>query len=761
MNSQMILKSNLSADQNLPKFFYRGLGKAALVFSIFFSLTAPVTYLQAALPEDLSDSRNKVDRQMLEIAALTNSPILTAQAEKIGQQRAEFNHQAALGMLAALDQKDFPLAQRWRAEIDLPKYANSVEGAVALNRLGKNRSQIPQTKQLLARDYLAWQSTRIRQKLDDLLRYSAHSDASLVLLTSRLSEIYHLALVPKKILAEAALAPLQMGKEVDPTLLGKTVKTMTRVSITEFQSSILNTLPNLLTPDDILRKQSLMAKLLRLVPMEYKSGVRAGEIIIPIEYREAILFTQQSKQIFAELSAAWRLEKTELLLKFGPQIDQHFSELEASIKNREDQATIEKKVNQLQAVIKKEFGVGLRKAGKSGEVIAESALEVRTLLSQSMLEAMAGRWRQANALRLEAYTTFDLEIERRVLPRAPDLALQVERLFLDGYKGELGIKAVIDARKSNEEIQAAFQRTLDGLDECVAILRVGLSPQTVSFTAFTIVLREGMEAVVILAALLAGFRGAEHVRTRSNISRGVWLALLASAITFIIGNTLIQGLSRYGETLEAVVSILAVFLLLMVTNWVFHKVYWVEWNARLRELGKMAKKSDDGGFWPQFSMIGVGFLTIYREGFETTLFLQSLILEGGWAASITGLSIGLLVIAILGYAVFIFGAKLPYRKLLVVTGVLVVSIMMTFIGSTVRLFQIVGWLPVHPIEGLQFPTWAGLWLGLYPTYEGFIIPVLGIAYVGGTWLYNKLRVRHEMSKQQTEPVAAKIVELVS
>ncbi len=77
--------------------------------------------------------------------------------------------------------------------------------------------------------------------------------------------------------------------------------------------------------------------------------------------------------------------------------------------------------------------------------------------------------------------------------------------------------------------------------------------------------------------------------------------------------------------------------------------------------------------------------------------------------------------------------------MLVVTGVLVVSIMVTFLGSTVRLFQTVGWLPIHPIPSLEIPSWAGLWFGLYPSWEGLFIPPLALVYVGGAWLWVKFQ----------------------
>lgn len=284
--------------------------------------------------------------------------------------------------------------------------------------------------------------------------------------------------------------------------------------------------------------------------------------------------------------------------------------------------------------------------------------------------------------------------------------------------------------------------------------RVGLAPATAIYTTISIVCREGLEAVVILAALLAGLRGEENRRTRRLIGMGAWLAVVGAAFTFILSRYVIEKLSRFGEALEAVISLLAVFILLMVTNWVFHKVYWTNWNAKLRSLSRAV---DGGGEtrWSSMAMVGVGFLTIYREGFETVLFLQSLLLESGVGPVLIGVGLGLLLVGTLGFVVFIVGRKLPYRKMLVVTGVLVVTVLVTFLGSTVRLFQTVGWMPIHPIMGLELPAWVGVWFGLYPSWEGLLIPPLGLAYVGGAWLWVKFQSRIAAAKAATEAEEAK------
>ena len=70
------------------------------------------------------------------------------------------------------------------------------------------------------------------------------------------------------------------------------------------------------------------------------------------------------------------------------------------------------------------------------------------------------------------------------------------------------------------------------------------------------------------------------------------------------------------------------------------------------------------------------------------------------------------------------------------------------------LFQTVGWLPVHPVPGLHLPNWTGLWLGLYPSWEGLFIPPLALVYVGGAWLWTKWSARGQDNQPSApRPVA--------
>jgi high-affinity iron transporter len=663
-------------------------------------------------------------------------------AEFGGTLHAVLEHTAALEMLDRQRHGDTSGAQAWRALIALPKHANAIEGALALERLGNNRSQQDAVSALLAREYISWQAARVRERLDGLKRAASAGRANQELVAARIAEISTLASFPAELCAPAQV-PATTAKVLPDSrkLLTLAAGADWPAFLKEFvawQTRLESELPNLLTPDEIERHGRLLVKLVRLVPKEYHNGVRDGQIVVPLEYREAKDFIVQAQQLVSELSGAWRQSKAHAFEKYSTALIGKMEATERLILAKADPAQVEGAAKEVEDILVNRFGLSVHRAGSGKGVVEEIALEVRTGLKNSLAAAQAGRWSEAESLRVDAYTTFDTELEKRVLPRDPELGLRAERSFLDGEENQPGIKALFDQRTKGPALEAAFARTLAAVDQCTALLKVNLSPATVIYTVLSISAREGLEAVVVLAALLAGMRGAEHRYTRRRIVTGAWLAIAATALTFWISRTVIQSLSRYGEKLESVISVLAVLVLLMVTNWVFHKVYWVGWNAKLRKLSKSGGPGDESRLeW--LSLVTVGFLTIYREGFETTLFLQSLILESGMKWVLIGVLCGAVMVAAAGVLIFVIGARLPYRKLLVFTGVLVVTILLTFLGSTVRLFQTVGWLPIHPIAGLHLPGWVGFWFGFYPSVEGIAIPLLGLAYVIAAWLFVKIQ----------------------
>jgi high-affinity iron transporter len=117
---------------------------------------------------------------------------------------------------------------------------------------------------------------------------------------------------------------------------------------------------------------------------------------------------------------------------------------------------------------------------------------------------------------------------------------------------------------------------------------------------------------------------------------------------------------------------------------------------------------------------------------ETVLFLQALQLASGTAVVVAGVALGLVGTALVGLATFKLEQKLPYKKMLIVTGVLIAFVLFVMVGNTARSMQGVGWLPVHSLD-IDFPLWMGTWLGIYPTVETLGAQLLALGFVIGSY----------------------------
>jgi len=365
----------------------------------------------------------------------------------------------------------------------------------------------------------------------------------------------------------------------------------------------------------------------------------------------------------------------------------------------------------------------------------------------------------AESARLEAYALLEFGIEQRLRGFAPEMANRVETLFWQGTREHTGLATLLGQNAPVEEVNATLAELRLALTEAQTFLGAGNSaPAAVVGNAAIIVFREGLEAVLILASLLASLRAAEARRFRRPLIIGGALALVASALTWWVANGLLTALMRYGERLEAVVSLIAIGVLLIITNWFFHKVYWTGWMANFhakkrRLIGGVAVVTIS----QTLGLVILGFSSIYREGFETVLFLQSLVLEAGIPTVLEGVALGMVGVAIIGAVTFTLQVRLPYKKMLIVTGVFIGVVLLTMVGNTVHVMQAVGWLPITPIQGLYIPFWMGQWFGLFATWEGVALQFVAGAFVIGSYYLAEHRTSSRRTRaaepQQAEAAA--------
>lgn len=352
------------------------------------------------------------------------------------------------------------------------------------------------------------------------------------------------------------------------------------------------------------------------------------------------------------------------------------------------------------------------------------------VLDQMEAAAQQGDYALAESARLEGYAIFDFGPEPRLLAFAPEQVPLIDGLFWQGYNGQTGLAQAIALQATPAELMTI--RTI--LDEALLGAQRTLgdlpsAPGAIIGNAAIIVFREGLESVVILAALMASLVGA-YAHYRRPMVLGVVLSLLATALTWWLAQQVLTSLTRYGERLEAVVSLIAIGILLLITNWFFHKTYWKDWMAGFHQQKRQLLSQEAGQF---LGLVLLGFTSMYREGFETVLFLQALVLDAGPTVVLQGVLLGSLAVLFVGWLTFRLQKRLPYKTMLVWTGVLIGLVLVTMVGKTVHVMQAVGWLGITPIKGLVLPYWGGLWLGLFATWQGVLGQIAAAIFVIGSY----------------------------
>ena len=268
-----------------------------------------------------------------------------------------------------------------------------------------------------------------------------------------------------------------------------------------------------------------------------------------------------------------------------------------------------------------------------------------------------------------------------------------------------------------------------------------LSPAAVVLSTAVLVFREGLEAILVLAAVTSGL--ARHGRGYAkSVGTGALLAFLASIATWFIVVAIIANVNAPELSVQAGTGLLAIVVLLLVMNWFFHKIYWTGWighhNNRRRRLMDDPSGSASGTFW---GLALLGFTAIYREGFEIVLFLQDLRLRAGSAVVLNGLVIGLMLTACVAALTFVANTHLPYKKMLVLTGILLGGVLIVMVGESAQEMQQAGWIGTHAVN-LPIPGWMGVWFAVFPNLEGLGSQFLaGLVVIGSYIMAEYMRLK--------------------
>jgi high-affinity iron transporter len=353
------------------------------------------------------------------------------------------------------------------------------------------------------------------------------------------------------------------------------------------------------------------------------------------------------------------------------------------------------------------------------------------LVAEAAALARAGATDGAVGRSVEAYLAFEA-IEREVGARSGRAVGAVERSFAS-LRGAL-------ASRDSARIAGAEADVRRSLARAAEVVMESGSPTVLFGQSLVIILREGLEAILIIGALIAFLVQAGARERIRDIGLGVLLAVIASGATAVLFATVLRLTVAQQEALEGLTMLLASVVLFGVASWMVSKVEADRWQAFVR-----ARMREALGSGRALALAGVAFLAVYREGVETILFYAALFgtadTTRGAAAVWGGLAAGAVVLTAVYLAMRRWGVRLPVRPFFAVTGALLTVMAVSFAGQGVAELQAAGWVPATPIRLPTLPA-----LGVFPTVQTALAQAaVTLAFVVALiWIFRGIR---------TEPAA--------
>lgn len=348
----------------------------------------------------------------------------------------------------------------------------------------------------------------------------------------------------------------------------------------------------------------------------------------------------------------------------------------------------------------------------------------RARLAESIAAYKAGNRDEASRLALAAYLDGFEPVEPMLSARNAPLLAQVEQAM-----GKL--RAGIAAGQSSDDIAARVAEIQSLFDEAEASLAPDEASNASTFVgAFTILLREGLEALLIVVAMLAFLKKAERPELTRPVHFGWGSALLAGVLTWWAATSLITVSGASRELTEGFGSLLAAIVLLFVGIWMHGKAQAGQWQRYVREKLQHALASDSRWF-----LFSLAFIAVYREVFETILFFTAMAAEGNVGSLVAGGLAGGAVLAGLAVAMLRFSQRLPIGKFFTYSSLLVAVLAVVLAGKGVAALQEAGMLPVHPLGGVPRISM----LGLFPTAQSVAVQMFTLAALMFGFYWNRRR----------------------
>jgi high-affinity iron transporter len=330
--------------------------------------------------------------------------------------------------------------------------------------------------------------------------------------------------------------------------------------------------------------------------------------------------------------------------------------------------------------------------------------QVGKQLDSAYALAHEGKGEAASAAAFDAYMTFE-QVERSVRAKNPDLAASLESRFA-------AFRTRTAGGATTAELNGIRAGLAADLENAERLSGETLSPLNLFFQSFVILVREGLEAILVLGALITFLVKTGAASRKRDIHVGVGAAVAASLLTALALETVFRLTPAKREAIEGLTMVVATAVLFYVSYWLLSKMEVAKWNHFIR--GKVQDAVTSGS---ALALASAAFLAVYREGFETVLFYKALFLAGGTGAStgaiVAGIGLGAVVLVGVYVAINRFGVRLPLKPFFGVTSAFLYYMAFVFAGKGVAELQEGGLVPTTILSwGPRLPA-----LGIYPTVE--------------------------------------------
>ncbi|MDX6655767.1 MAG: high-affinity iron transporter [Solirubrobacteraceae bacterium] len=352
-------------------------------------------------------------------------------------------------------------------------------------------------------------------------------------------------------------------------------------------------------------------------------------------------------------------------------------------------------------------------------------------VSAALAKVKAGDRAGAYKAARDAYIDHFEFVEVPLRLRNPNLVLDTEFTFADLRNQIRGGASVGTIRGTVAKLRGQI------LDVDRELAKKGIAAPALAFGfSFSILFREGVEAVLLIAILLGSLAAGSAANYKRPLGLGVLAAVAATAVTWVLTTVVIDIAPVNRELLEAITALFAVVVLIGVSFWLVQRL---EHKRRMEFMRARTAAAIAAGSTAAF--VGLGFTAVYREGFETVLFYQALSLFASGLGLYVWLGAAAAVVALaaVGFAILGLGKKLPLKPMLITGASILLLLSVAFTGNAVRSLQSADALTATPVHAswARLPVFVAELTGIHPTRQGLIAQavLLVIFALGAAWVF--------------------------